>query len=131
MPGAVFKTVEPHGKHGVGGFDSHALPPFISGPFISGQWQAFTARIFPVAENGSFQLNPTGNENSHSAFPLPHLYFIALAISLFASFGFRWHSSRAVSIRGATIVASDSITNIGVFSVNLSQVIFSLGVAPE
>ena len=32
---------------------------------------------------------------------------------------------------GATIVASDSMTNIGVRSVSLSQVIFSLGVAPE
>jgi len=26
---AVFKTVEPYGKHAVGGFDSHALPPFF------------------------------------------------------------------------------------------------------
>ena len=34
-------------------------------------------------------------------------------------------------ISGATIVASDSMTNMGVVSVNLSQVIFSLGVAPE
>lgn len=24
---AVFKTVEPHGNHVVGGFDSHAFPP--------------------------------------------------------------------------------------------------------
>ena len=30
-----------------------------------------------------------------------------------------------------TMVASDSITNIGVSAVSLSQVIFSLGVAPE
>jgi hypothetical protein len=26
---AVFKTVEPHGNHVVGGFDSHAFPPLI------------------------------------------------------------------------------------------------------
>ena len=37
----------------------------------------------------------------------------------------------ASKISGATIVASDSITNIGVSFVNLSQVIFSFGVAPE
>ena len=30
VPGAVFKTVEPYVKHAVGGFDSHALPPFFS-----------------------------------------------------------------------------------------------------
>ena len=28
VPGTVFKTVEPHGNHVVGGFDSHAFPPF-------------------------------------------------------------------------------------------------------
>jgi hypothetical protein len=27
VPAAVFKTVEPHGNHVVGGFDSHAFPP--------------------------------------------------------------------------------------------------------
>lgn len=32
---------------------------------------------------------------------------------------------------GATIVASDSITCIGVLGANLPQVIFSLGGAPE
>ena len=37
----------------------------------------------------------------------------------------------ADKISGVTIVASDSMTNIGVFSVSLSQVIFSFGVAPE
>ena len=26
---AVFKTVGPYVKHAVGGFDSHALPPFL------------------------------------------------------------------------------------------------------
>ena len=26
---AVFKTVGPHGNHVVGGFDSHAFPPFV------------------------------------------------------------------------------------------------------
>ncbi len=34
VPCAVFKTVEPHGKHGAGGFDSHALPPFFRQPFF-------------------------------------------------------------------------------------------------
>ena len=28
VPGSVFKTGEPYGNHAVGGFDSHALPPF-------------------------------------------------------------------------------------------------------
>jgi hypothetical protein len=41
------------------------------------------------------------------------------------------HSRSALRMSGATIVASDSITNIGVSSVSLSQVIFSFGVAPE
>ena len=49
----------------------------------------------------------------------------------FAAFGLALHSSNAESINGTTMVASDSITNMGVFWVNLSQVIFSLGVAPE
>ena len=31
VPGTVFKTVEPHGNHVVGGFDSHAFPPFEFG----------------------------------------------------------------------------------------------------
>src|SRR5688572_31470771 len=48
-----------------------------------------------------------------------------------AAFGSCCASSSADSIRGATIVASDSMTNIGVSSVSLSHVIFSLGVAPE
>ena len=33
---AVFKTVEPYGKHAVGGFDSHALPPFFVVPTVTG-----------------------------------------------------------------------------------------------
>jgi hypothetical protein len=33
--------------------------------------------------------------------------------------------------RGATIVASDSIMNFGVFIPSFPQVIFSLGTAPE
>src|SRR3954453_8887778 len=41
------------------------------------------------------------------------------------------HSSSALSRSGTTMVASDSMTNMGVVSVSLSQVIFSLGVAPE
>jgi hypothetical protein len=49
----------------------------------------------------------------------------------FAFAGFFLHSRSAPSISGATTVASDSMTNIGVSAVNLSQVIFSLGVAPE
>jgi hypothetical protein len=48
-----------------------------------------------------------------------------------AAFGFALHSRSARSMSGATTVASLSITNIGVRSVSLSQVIFSLGVAPE
>jgi hypothetical protein len=34
-------------------------------------------------------------------------------------------------INGATMVASDSIMNFGVFIPSLPQVIFSLGTAPE
>ncbi len=34
-------------------------------------------------------------------------------------------------MRGATIVASDSMTNFGVSTSSLPQVIFSLGTAPE
>jgi hypothetical protein len=34
-------------------------------------------------------------------------------------------------ISGVTIVASDSMTNLGVLTASLPQVIFSLGVAPE
>src|SRR6185503_9308975 len=52
-------------------------------------------------------------------------------MSALAACGLARHSSSARSIRGATIVASDSMTNIGVSSVSLSHVIFSLGVAPE
>src|SRR5438045_8494234 len=52
-------------------------------------------------------------------------------MSFCAAAGCRLHSSSASSISGTTIVASDSITNIGVFAVSLSQVIFSFGVAPE
>src|SRR5262245_40375829 len=48
-----------------------------------------------------------------------------------AAAGFRLHSNNALRIRGATIVASDSMTNIGVSAVSLSQVIFSFGVATE
>ena len=33
---AVFKTVGPYEKHAVGGFDSHALPLFVSRPNRSG-----------------------------------------------------------------------------------------------
>ena len=40
-------------------------------------------------------------------------------------------SKIASNINGTTIVASDSITYLGVSLVNLSQVIFSFGVAPE
>lgn len=37
----------------------------------------------------------------------------------------------SANISGATIVASDSTMNFGVFSESLPQVIFSLGTAPE
>ncbi len=40
---AVFKTVEPYGKHAVGGFDSHALPPFSNVPFRPDRLSAFSA----------------------------------------------------------------------------------------
>ena len=55
----------------------------------------------------------------------------AAAIILLAVAGSRLHSSSARSTSGTTIVASDSMTYIGVSSVSLSQVIFSSGVAPE
>src|SRR6185503_13670372 len=49
----------------------------------------------------------------------------------FARAGLALHSSSAFNTSGATTVASDSMTNIGVSAVSLSQVIFSFGVAPE
>jgi len=52
-------------------------------------------------------------------------------MSALASTGCCLHSSSAESMRGTTMVASDSITNMGVSAVSLSQVIFSFGVAPE
>jgi hypothetical protein len=52
-------------------------------------------------------------------------------MSAAAALGLAFASIRACSISGATMVASDSITNMGVRSVSLSQVIFSLGEAPE
>ena len=42
-----------------------------------------------------------------------------------------YQPSRYAKISGATIVASDSITNLGVWISSLPQVIFSLGTAPE
>jgi hypothetical protein len=40
-------------------------------------------------------------------------------------------SNRYAKIKGATMVASLSIINLGVFISNFPQVIFSLGTAPE
>jgi hypothetical protein len=54
-----------------------------------------------------------------------------LAMSALAAAGLALASRSALSMSGATMVASDSTTNMGVSSVSLSQVIFSLGVAPE
>jgi hypothetical protein len=42
-----------------------------------------------------------------------------------------YHPSTAANINGATIEASDSITNLGVSIPSFSQVIFSFGIAPE
>jgi hypothetical protein len=47
--------------------------------------------------------------------------------SLFATHQFK----TLAKISGATIVASDSIMNLGVCSASLPQLIFSLGTAPE
>ncbi len=41
------------------------------------------------------------------------------------------HPSTQAKISGATMVASDSMMNLGVSSASLPQVIFSLGTAPE
>lgn len=61
-----------------------------------------------------------------------------LILDMIRKFSFKFYFSTilylskiASNIRGATIVASDSMTNIGVCFVSLSQVIFSFGVAPE
>ena len=43
----------------------------------------------------------------------------------------RHHPRTQAKISGATMVASDSITNFGDSSDNLPQVIFSFGTAPE
>ena len=42
-----------------------------------------------------------------------------------------YHPSIYANISGATMVASDSIINLGVSGDNLPQVIFSFGTAPE
>ncbi len=42
-----------------------------------------------------------------------------------------YQPSTFAKMRGATIVASDSIRNLGVSTPSLPQVIFSLGTAPE
>src|SRR5262245_54271214 len=42
-----------------------------------------------------------------------------------------YHPSTFAKINGATIVASDSITNFGVSAPSFPQVIFSFGTAPE
>ena len=42
-----------------------------------------------------------------------------------------YQPSTYAKISGATIVASDSITNFGVSTASLPQVIFSFGTAPE
>ena len=52
-------------------------------------------------------------------------------MSALAAAGFRLHSSNARSTSGTTMVASESMTMIGVSAVGSSKVIFSLGVAPE
>src|ERR1051326_3869321 len=42
-----------------------------------------------------------------------------------------YHPRTLAKISGATIVASDSMTNLGVSTLSFPQVIFSLGTAPE
>jgi hypothetical protein len=42
-----------------------------------------------------------------------------------------YHPSTCAKISGATMVASDSMMNLGVFTPSLPQVIFSFGTAPE
>src|SRR5262245_36302823 len=42
-----------------------------------------------------------------------------------------YQPSTSAKMSGATIVASDSITNFGVVAASFSHVIFSLGIAPE
>lgn len=42
-----------------------------------------------------------------------------------------YHPNKYAKINGATMVASDSITNLGDVARSLPQVIFSLGTAPE
>jgi hypothetical protein len=49
----------------------------------------------------------------------------------FESKGIIYQPSTQAKIKGATIVASLSTTNLGVLISSLPQVIFSLGTAPE
>ena len=42
-----------------------------------------------------------------------------------------YHPNTLAKTNGATMVASDSIINLGVFISNFPQVIFSFGTAPE
>jgi len=50
---------------------------------------------------------------------------------LWLIFPLRYQPRILAKINGATMVASDSMMNFGVFSPSLPQVIFSLGTAPE
>ena len=49
----------------------------------------------------------------------------------FSQFSYSYQPRTLAKMRGATMVASDSMTYFGVVSPSLPQVIFSLGTAPE
>ena len=93
------------------------------------------ARVLMQGPRGAFsspQLSPIEALGIHARTDAERDRYARLfAINARAFAGCCLHSRSALSSSGTTIVASDSMTNIGVFSVSLSQVIFSFGVAPE
>jgi hypothetical protein len=61
---------------------------------------------------------------------LAHKQILAFANGIFQVL-FNHQPKTCAKINGATIVASDSMMNFGVFTPSLPQVIFSFGTAPE
>lgn len=122
-------------------FDAHGEPvdqdvrEAIAGFVEDAPNRRITASVVGVDLTGASAAgHETAAHATRSRHRLARWRFVSARLALMsavAAFGLDCASIRACSMSGATIVASDSITNIGVRSVSLSQVIFSLGVAPE
>ncbi len=83
--------------------------------------------------------NPRPSAWEADALPLSYSRFSDANIVLFFKFYlipkpiilFFYQPNKYANINGATIVASDSMINLGVVASSFPQVIFSLGTAPE